>query len=667
MYSGRYSIVLGLALIGATAAAHGWSLGDGLFLDDHWHRLQYESDAWSFRFLLDATTIEPERFVHMWWQDRPVSWHYIRPFSILFAKIVYHCTGGSVKSLHAASILLHLAGAFLVHHLCLRLTRRRFWSLVGALLFVVYSHSVYAVSWLAAQNVVLMTTLMLAALLCYARASGLNLYAGRVADGGSVSALISSRPRVPRMAISIFLGVLVLWCMAIGSRENAVVFPVFAVAFDLAFGGWRHLRARWGAYLVFFIIAAAFMWWRLVHTHHPMPDFYFRRPDGPAWLLWAIVKLMHYLTAAVWLSPLMFGPTLRRNPLTEVPADCLLMFTILAIMGIGYYLACRRARGYWIWPLWLLLAVLPVVPVMATPHSGYLPGVGFAVAMILGPALRNEVKPVSIGRWSAPVAIWFLIATITYVPIYRTMWSSVLAAERLTIARVAASPPDPEVTDLFFINLPFVNVYAKLHLGELWEQRTPDPRPSPASDLRCHVLTYSSNVLRMEQACRIRQLDAHQFSLAIPEGRPFFSGAMGRFLIEAMCTSGPPREGDGFDRPFFNVEIVRADDDGVRELVFRFHEPLASSKYCFYMTTPEHGALRLYFRRPEEASAPGDQERQPVFAASLERGQMDTEPFKEESATLRRQRDALFRIRAIAADIIRTDLYLTGPPFPGPR
>jgi hypothetical protein len=34
---------------------------------------------------------------------------------------------------------------------------------------------------------------------------------------------------------------------------------------------------------------------------------------------------------------------------------------------------------------------------------------------------------------------------------------------------------------------------------------------------------------------------------------------------------------------------------------------------------------------------------------------------------LRRTREALFRIRAIATRIIRTDLYLTGPPFPGPR
>ncbi len=34
---------------------------------------------------------------------------------------------------------------------------------------------------------------------------------------------------------------------------------------------------------------------------------------------------------------------------------------------------------------------------------------------------------------------------------------------------------------------------------------------------------------------------------------------------------------------------------------------------------------------------------------------------------LRAERDAVFNVRSIAAKIIRTDLYLTGPPFPGPR
>jgi len=41
--------------------------------------------------------------------------------------------------------------------------------------------------------------------------------------------------------------------------------------------------------------------------------------------------------------------------------------------------------------------------------------------------------------------------------------------------------------------------------------------------------------------------------------------------------------------------------------------------------------------------------------------------YRQETANNFYQRDALFRIRQIASTIIRADLYLTGPPFPGPR
>ncbi len=661
MYSRQYVVILLLVLTGATAAAHGWALWDGLFLDDHWHRRQLEDDAWSLHALLEATTIKPDRFINMWWQQESIQWQYVRPFAILVSKVVYHLTDGSVKAWHAISVLLHLAAAFMVHHLCLRLTHRRFWSVVGALLFVVYSHSVYAVAWLAAQNSVLMTTLMLGALLCYIQASGLNLYAGapgrRYPPDTSGKGLIEG-VGIPALRCSSFLAAMLLWALAIGSRENAVVLPALAAAFDLAFGGWRHVRARWRAYVLMIVLVAAFASWRLAYFYHPMPDFYLRRPDGPSYLLWCIAKLMHYLTAAVWLSPMMFGPTLRFNPMAEVPGDCLLMLVILAVLGTGYYLACRRARGYWIWPMWILLAVLPVVPVMATPHSGYLPGVGFAVAMVIGPALRHEIRPLSVGRWSPGVALWFLVATTTYMPMYRAMWYSILAAERLTIERVAASPPPHEATDLFFINLPFVNVYAQLHLAEVWEHGGPADARGPGPGFRCHVLTYASNVLRMEQRCRLQQLDARSFSLSIVEGRPYFSGAMGRFLVESMRAGERFRAGQRIRGDLFDVRIVRADEEGVPEMVFEFQEPLASSKYCFYVTTSDCAAARVRFRGPDEP--PGAES----FAGPI----LCTEDADRENlAALRRTRDVLFRIREIAAGIIRTDLYLTGPPFPGPR
>jgi hypothetical protein len=752
MYSRRYVILVLMVLIGATAAAHFPALWDGWFLDDHWHRRQYMDNQWSLAALLDATTIKPDRFMDTWWQEKPIQWQYIRPVSILVAKVVYHLSGGSVKALHAVSLLLHLANALMVQHLCLRLTRKRFWAIVGALLFVVYSHSVYAVAWLASQNAVLQVTLTLAALLCYARASGLDLYAAPAP--GTATPRDGHLPERPSISTSMggifswpwFVAAMLLWVLALGCRENAIVLPVFAAAFDLAFGGKRHLRARLPGLAFMAILAGAFAAWRLLLHYEPMPDFYFRRPDGPGYVLWWLVKLMHYVTSAIWLSPMTVGPTGRLNPVTEVPGDCLLMLAILAILGTGYYQACRRLRGWWIWPLWILLAFLPVVPVMATPHSGYMPGVAFAVAMVLGAALREHAAPTGIGRWSRPVAIWFLIATTTYMPIYRTMWRSVLAAERWTAQEVAATAGPNEATDVFLINLPFVNIYLKYQLQEEWADGRDALLPVTAPNLRCHVLTYADNVLRMEESCRLEQIDERTFTLSC-NGRGYFSGALGRFLVEGMRSGRQFHSGQEIhgEQALFDARIVRADGQGVQEIQFRFHEPLATGRYLFYITTGDRAATRVRFwgpqgppadsplqvgeaddalvvRKANDLRAGSAQAAEGLFSAmaAADAGlrQKAWDAFREvarpvaqglaapvrddlapglpETPVLarirqwwtrsvddrimrqlwlerqrfrhwQRERDRLFQIREVAGWIIRTDLYLTGPPYPGPK
>jgi hypothetical protein len=656
------------------------------------------------------------------------------------SKVVYHLSGGSVKALHALSIFLHAANALMVHHLVLRMTRRRFWAIVAALLLVVYSHSVYAVAWLAAQNALLQTTLMLAGLLFYARASGLDLYAGPAEAGLLV------RP-VPSISGPAIIGFLICWALALLSRESAVILPVFAVAFDWAFGGRHHARARVRPYALMMLVAGAFTLWRVVFFDHPMPDFYVQRPAGPEYILWWTAKLLHYMTSVIWLSPMSIGPSGRYNPWREAPGDIVLMIVILFVMGVGYHLSARRIRGFWIWPLWILLGLLPVVPIVATPHNGYLPSVGFAIGMAIGPALRHVTRPTSVGRWCTGVAIWFLIATTTYMPIYRPMWYSMLAAERMTIEQMMRMPPPPAAREVFFINLPFVNIYARYHIDEalgrgpkLGATRQDEPT------YRTHVLTYAPDLLRMDQSCRLEQVDAYRFRLSIDGDRPYFSAALGRFLVEGLRPSGRFNTGDRVAGKLFDATVVRAGDQGVRELEFEFHEPLASERFCFYVGTPGCAAARVRFEGPGMPAAPAPQPtvRPPsqeelqlavarlrtgdpggaevLFrAAEFGRGSLRVQarsavaqicqpiadalaaPFtrptvagqaawsdwqeanrwwsghvdsvalrvlpglEEESAQLRWERDALFRIRQIASTIIRADLYLTGPPFPGPR
>ncbi|OQZ05918.1 MAG: hypothetical protein B6D36_07645, partial [Planctomycetes bacterium UTPLA1] len=175
--AGAWYLIRGtLTLAIVTAILHGFSLFDGTILDDYWHQKGLREHGWSFGELLKTLIIAPGDFIHAWWQTQDVRWDYLRPFFIICMKTLYFIVGkGDPTALHAFSIALHFVSALLIWRLAWLLTRNQTWSLVGALLFVVYPHTVVTVAWPSSQNVVIQTALLLGTLLCYIRASGLPI------------------------------------------------------------------------------------------------------------------------------------------------------------------------------------------------------------------------------------------------------------------------------------------------------------------------------------------------------------------------------------------------------------------------------------------------------------------------------------------------------------
>lgn len=731
-----YRLVGGAAIAAATLALHGWSLGDGTVLDDHWHQKGLREHGWSPDELLRTLVIEPAEFLDLWWQDTPVRWEYGRPVFILAMKIVYHVLGhDDPLGLHLFSVALHFASACMVWRLCFLLTRQRFWSVGGGVLFAIYHHSVVTVAWPSSLNAVLQTFFMLAALLCYLRASRLDVSAVRDLDG----------PEPPRPRVGLLAVALNLWILAIFTRENALMLPLILLAFDGVFGGRRHVWARRWVYATFALVAVGFVLWRVANVTHAMPDVYVRWPDGD-WIeysLWCAAKLLHYLSSSIWIAPMTVGPTGRINPWAEAPGDCLLMLGIVAAIGLGYFVSTRKARGYWIWPLWILLSMLPVVPVIATPHSGYMSGVGFAVGATLAAGLprRGARHPhgrsVWLARCSAGYVVVFFLLLCPFSMFSRWQWTGTIAAERYATAGVVASPPPREVTDVFFINLPFVNVYIKPAL---------DAELGPSfRGVRCHVLTFSPQPVLVLDRCRLTQLDDRSFSVEI-EGQPYFSRLLGRFLIEGFrAEAGRFHSGDRVHGEAFDVRIAAADEEGVRKLVFTFPKPLRDPGYCFYLATRDFPAARLRFRSadaraetpvwPDPAPthdeiatavqrlAAGEAAAAETLFAALGLDREDTSsvardglravllpvadalaaplapllerprPSREELELIRiwwhdhiddevlrelwirretyarfvKMREEVPHAREWAALAVRTDLYLTGPPFAGPR
>ncbi len=575
-----------LLLIGAALSVHLWSLWDGAVLDDYWHQRGLRENGWSLSELLRTLAIEPAQWMHFWWQDEPVRWEYGRPAFILAMKLVYHVLGGDDPAfLHGFSLLLHLASVFMVWRLCALLTRDAFWSLIGALLFAVYPNAVVTVAWSSSQNCVIQTALMLAALLLYIRASGLCLF--RPAGPGAGE---SPQGRGPTWRWPSLLGSLLLWTLALLTKENAVILPAILLMLEWLEGGWGRVWRRRGAFVAFGMIGLAFVIWRVAAITQAMPDVYVRRPAG-AWLeyaAWASAKLLHYLVTSVWLAPMMIGPTGRFNPWLEVPGDCLLMLGILVFLAAAYWLAARRFRGCWVWPVWILLSVLPVVPVIATPHSGYMCGVGFSASVALATAgLGARGAGLGLRLVRGFVLVVFVGGMSLLSMFSRWQWTGTIAAERYFTAWVAADPPAAATRDVFFVNLPFINIYAKPALDQEFGRAF--------REVRAHVLTFAPDPFVIERPVTVDALDSHRLSVSI--GRPyFFSRLLGRFLGEGFRREDHRFEtGQRFHTDAFDVEIAEATPEGVARLVFTFPRPLSDPNYCFYLSSADCDAARLRF------------------------------------------------------------------------
>jgi len=326
------------------------------------------------------------------------------------------------------------------------------------------------------------------------------------------------------------------------------------------------------------------------------------------------------------------------------------------------------------------------------------------------------------------IVIGYLCVASIFAVFNRWQWTAISAAEELVNESVSTCPPAKSVEHVFFINLPFVNIYAKpaldLRLGSWF------------ADVRCHVLTFSPDAFLFDQRCTIEPVDAHGFTLAV-EGRPYFAGLLGRFMLEGFSTGGRLQTGYVRDTGEFRVEVLEADEAGVHKLLFRFRRPLSDPAYQFYLTSAECGAapLRFHVGPPRKvAEPPADSAALNVAAAALRMGNAgagdallacaalesqtlrsaaieaglpvfrfaagamggphvpevddvaawsrfadwwrasvtdqtlaETWLLRDKFAHWYKQREEVPHARMWASKVIRTDLYLTGPPFPGPR
>ncbi len=579
----RADLLAVLGLCAVVLVTHWGALRDGLFFDDYWHRATLRGYGWGFDDLVESATFDlhPDgRLANLWWQRQPLQWRYARPVAMLFMKIELLLTGGNPAGVHACGLIWHALTTVLVYLLARWAIGRRVWAFLAAGLFAFQPHCVFSVSWIAARNALISGFFFVAAVYAYVAASPAR-------DDPELGASARPARRTQRRAAVLHAAAIVLWGLALFSRETAIIFPLLPPVLDLT-GGKRLFTRRLPVYALLGLLAVAYLYWRLlIFPVASPPNIYFTAPSGLAYPLWAAGKLLHMLFALVFQTPLFLG--LATHDASSSPRIALyaVMAVLLAAVALWYVLASRGLRTRWFWPVWVVAAFVPVIPVFVMPHFAYLPSAAFAV--MLGVMLCRLR-----GWWRPIVTTLVIAASLWSFGVYRYLWRGIVRSEQLIYADIHAYTPRPKPgARLFFVNLPVAGIYAPVAMREAWG----------LDDLEGYVLTFAPHPLMMRHPCVIERAGDHELIVwTDPPG--YFSGLSGKMLCEGMRPDSPLTAGATAKGDLFDTTVVAANEHGVTKLKFTFRRPVDSEDFYFYVSSPERPACRLRFDVDEQPIDP---------------------------------------------------------------
>lgn len=268
--------------------------------------------------------------------------------------------------------------------------------------------------------------------------------------------------------------------------------------------------------------------------------------------------------------------------------------------------ATYRFRSALLWPaVWIALLIAPVLPVFASSHHLYLPGAGAALLLAAGlaalggltgkteavPRRRKIVAGVVLAVWGVGLPLMTWGSGFAYRAGTRT--EDILVREVLR-----RSGPLREGDHLFFINMPLLAYYAVPAIEEQIGVR----------GLTGHALTFSPDMLKMEQPGELEIVGDRQIRVRAPAGQAYFEGVSGRALLDVLGLSpigkGELRglvEGQPIPAGLFTVTPTRLGHGGVEEFIFTFDRPIDSPEYHFFFGSPQFMAYPLEIIRPDIA------------------------------------------------------------------
>ncbi len=548
-----------LALTLLIAGFHGRALDYGLFMDDYAHYQQLRECGWSLGDLAWACHLElTGGIIDLWWMPE-CTLRFFRPLAFGIMKLTYTLTDWNPRAMHVASLTWHLAACVLLMLLLRRLGLRRGTSWIVAILFAIHPSHVATVQWIASQTELIVTTLLLGALLCWAQFRGW--------PRGSEEPIVTRRPRWGWGAACA-----ILFFCALGCRENAIMFPLVILVVELVV--WRR-RAR-GTIVLYAGLAVGAVIYLALRTYYlggaalpPRP--YIVPPTDPDFVRYILDKACYYILGEFLLVPCV--PIGGLAYFRERPLVFYGLTLLVAIVLLWLVFRNRRRVAGLLAPAALLGFMAPVLPAFESPHHLYLPGIGWA---IFGGLFFEELGGhARAGRAATrrrdPLVLLAAVCSLLIFGVTTHFcgisFNTAQAVEDRVVEEIAAAPqPVADGDTLYIVNLPMIAHYTRLAV----EERT------GARDLKVIPLTWSPRLLGVATPTELVFVNDRTIDVCVVEDA-YFSGPM-RLLIAEAAGGISPLDSEGPLRcKAFTVEAVARNSEGISTLRFTFDRPIAQT------------------------------------------------------------------------------------------
>ncbi|UCG32488.1 MAG: hypothetical protein JSU68_12580 [Phycisphaerales bacterium] len=596
----KHWVIIGLALAGLILLGHGWGLRTGLFLDDHSHYAKLKNLDWSFQSAVESAHLGIVGDVLDFWNRRETGLRFFRPIAFWTMKIEYVVGAWDPLFMHAVSLIWHWLAAMLVTALGYQFAGKPEWAAVAGGAFAVHPGQVACTYWIASQTELQVTVWLLLAGLCYAR------YSAWPAPMLAPAKDWYREGRLPAARRWWLMPALLCFAMALGCRENAIMFAPLVILGDVLFRGVARRglasgprQLRWGAYLMLGGVVVAYLlarWQALGGFPLPGKPYMITPADAGFWSF-VLNKFVFNM-----LAMFAFIPVIPVGGLTFFqgrPAQFYLPFMGVILGWAAILWIFRRRPGLLFAFGWLILMTLPLLPVFVSPHHLYLPSVGFALILMSVLAWgAGAFKPRGLPTTDARQLVALVVVVLHGVGLTFGSWAmgwvygASTGIEDLVLQDIRDTSPKPIRDDhhLFFINVPLIAYYAVPAIEQ----------EASLHGLNGHVLTFSPSPLLMDQPGRVERLDDRTLRISV-EGEPYLAGVTGKALIQATGFDRVPVEGDLYEADLYTVSIEETDDGGVRSLVFRFARPLDSPDFHFFLTSRQRLAYALDFETIDPA------------------------------------------------------------------